>query len=82
MVVEYFIKIVIPVVFSTLVAMIGWFADEMAGALIAGGSALAVSAGWTSYSWALSARQSRINDRLAKRKQARTKKSVNRVSCA
>ncbi|ABE49103.1 MULTISPECIES: hypothetical protein [Methylobacillus] len=82
MVVEYFIKIVIPVVFASFVAMIGWFVGEKPGAMIAGGASLALSFGWTSYSWALSVRQSRINARLAKRKQARAKKTVRRVSCA
>lgn len=82
MVVEYFIKIVIPVVFASFVAVIGWFAGEKLGAMIAGGTSLAVAIGWTSYSWALSIRQSRINERLAKRKQARAKKAVRRVSCA
>lgn len=82
MIVEYFIKIVIPVVFASFVAMIGWFADEKLGAMIAGGSSLAVSIGWTSYSWSLSERQSRVNERLAQRKQARAKKAARRVSCA
>ncbi|MCB5191653.1 hypothetical protein LG198_13020 [Methylobacillus arboreus] len=82
MVVEYFIKIVIPVVFASFVAMIGWFVGEKQGAMVAGGVSLAVSIGWTSYSWSLSVRQSRINERLAKRKQARAKKAVRRISCA
>lgn len=82
MVVEYFIKIVIPVVFASFVAMIGWFAGEEIGAMVAGGVALAVSIAWTSYNWALSIRQSRVSERLAKRKKVRAKKLGRTVSCA
>lgn len=81
MVVEYFIKIVIPVVFASLAAMFGWFAGEKVGAMVAGGVALAAAIGWTSYSWTLSMRQSRISERLAKRKRVREKKTLRRAPC-
>lgn len=81
MVVEYFIKIVIPVVFASVAAMFGWFAAEKVGAMVAGGVALASALGWTSYSWTLSMRQSRITERLAQRKRVRARKTLRRVPC-
>ncbi|WP_334107581.1 hypothetical protein [Methylobacillus sp.] len=81
MIVEYFIKIVIPVVFASFAAMFGWFAGEKVGAMVAGGVALAAAISWTSYSWTLSMRQSRISERLAQRKRVRAKKTFRRAPC-
>lgn len=51
MIAQYFIKVVIPLVFSTLLAGFGWFAHEEIGSVVAGISGLVVSAIWTCYSW-------------------------------
>ncbi len=51
MLVQYFIKVVIPTVFACYVAALGWFAFAYEGAVIGGVSAFVIAMAWSFYSW-------------------------------
>lgn len=51
MLVQYFIKVVIPTVFACFVAALGWFAFEYRGAVIGGVAAFVIAIVWSFYSW-------------------------------
>ncbi|MEZ0233200.1 MAG: hypothetical protein ACAH12_10205 [Methylophilaceae bacterium] len=80
MVVEYFIKIVIPIVFSAFVAAFGWFAYEIEGAVVAGVSSLVISAIWTCYSWFISTRHILKQNLVARRNAMKAKRATLKVA--
>ncbi len=49
MITQYFITFIIPLVFSSFVAAIGWFAYEEIGAVVAGITAFVISATWSHF---------------------------------
>jgi hypothetical protein len=51
MLAHYFIKVVIPTVFASFVAALGWFAFAYEGAVIGGVSAFVIAIVWSFYSW-------------------------------
>jgi len=77
MIVEYFIKIVIPIVFSAVIAAFGWFAYEIQGAVIAGVLSLVVSAVWTSYSWFMASKDA-LKRKAAERRDLRKARAAIR----
>jgi hypothetical protein len=80
MLIKYFIKIVIPLVFASLVAAFGWFANETTGAVIAGISGLALSASWTCYSWMTASKALAVSKPSARRRNAIPRRAL-KVSC-
>lgn len=80
MVIKYFIKIAIPLVFASLAAAFGWFAYETTGAVIAGISGLALSVSWTCYSWMTASKDLAVSKSPSRRRNAVQRRTL-KVSC-
>jgi hypothetical protein len=80
MLIKYFIKIVIPLVFASLVAAFGWFANETTGAVIAGISGLVISVSWTCYSWMTASKALVVSKSQPRRHNAIPRRTL-KVSC-